>query len=201
MRCWLLTRRAQVNCCVKQLKMKGLPYYGKPVLGMVCTQPKRGTCSWSVPLAHYREQGEREEGAPGGAAILFRPCTSVSSGNGVPSVAGSEHRERTSIFLPVAYIMGIRFHIRRQRRLAFNVANSLVSESTFQRESVLSGEEVCTLGKLLLESHVPPVKQRRFTMLETRITRERNYSDCERPMDVEGGSIALPSLYHPPMSL
>jgi hypothetical protein len=54
----LANAEAQMERCVEQLEMKGLslkdvgvafdwhdqPYYGKPTLGMVGTQPKRGTC-------------------------------------------------------------------------------------------------------------------------------------------------------------
>ena len=54
----LANAEAQIECCVRRLRMKGVrlkdvavafdwhdqPYYGKPVPGMVGTQPKRGTC-------------------------------------------------------------------------------------------------------------------------------------------------------------
>jgi len=54
----LANAEAQIESCIARLKMKGLrlrdvaiafdwhdqPYYGKPVPGMVGTQPKRGTC-------------------------------------------------------------------------------------------------------------------------------------------------------------
>ena len=65
---------AQVDCCVNQLKVKGLrfknvalafdwhdePYYGKPVPGMVGTQPKRGTCyAFSFLTASILTPGRR----------------------------------------------------------------------------------------------------------------------------------------------
>lgn len=64
----------QMDCCVTQLKMKGLrfkdvalafdwhdePYYGKPVPGMVGTQPKRGTCyAFSFLTASILTAGRR----------------------------------------------------------------------------------------------------------------------------------------------
>ena len=70
----LADAEAQVDCCVKQLKMKGLrfkdvalafdwhdePYYGKPVPGMVGTQPKRGTCyAFSFLTASILTPGRR----------------------------------------------------------------------------------------------------------------------------------------------
>jgi len=70
----LADAEAQVDCCVKQLKMKGLrfkdvalafdwhdePYYGKPVPGMVGTQPKRGTCyAFSFLTASILTAGRR----------------------------------------------------------------------------------------------------------------------------------------------
>jgi hypothetical protein len=65
---------AQVDCCVNQLKVKGLrfknlalafdwhdeAYYGKPVPGMVGTQPKRGTCyAFSFLTASILTPGRR----------------------------------------------------------------------------------------------------------------------------------------------
>ena len=70
----LADAEAQVDCCVRQLKMKGLrfkdvalafdwhdePYYGKPVRGMVGTQPKRGTCyAFSFLTASILTPGRR----------------------------------------------------------------------------------------------------------------------------------------------
>jgi hypothetical protein len=70
----LANAEAQIDCCVKQLKMKGLrfkdvalafdwhdePYYGKPMSGMVGTQPKRGTCyAFSFLTASILTAGRR----------------------------------------------------------------------------------------------------------------------------------------------
>jgi hypothetical protein len=70
----LANAEAQIDCCVKQLKMKGLrfkdvavafdwhdePYYGKPMPGMVGTQPKRGTCyAFSFLTASILTAGRR----------------------------------------------------------------------------------------------------------------------------------------------
>jgi len=70
----LANAEAQIEHCVEQLKMKGLrlrdvavafdwhdqPYYGKPALGMVGTQPKRGTChAFSFLTASILTPGRR----------------------------------------------------------------------------------------------------------------------------------------------
>jgi putative transposase len=70
----LVNAEVQIDCCVKQLKMKGLrfknlalafdwhdeSYYGKPVPGMVGTQPKRGTCyAFSFITASILTPGRR----------------------------------------------------------------------------------------------------------------------------------------------
>jgi hypothetical protein len=70
----LANAEAQIDCCVRQLKMKGLrfkdvavafdwhdvPYYGRPMLGMVGTQPKRGTCyAFSFLTASILTAGRR----------------------------------------------------------------------------------------------------------------------------------------------
>jgi len=71
----MLTKaEAQIDCCVKQLKMKGLrfknlalafdwhdePYYGKPMIGMVGTKPKRGACyAFSFLTASILTAGRR----------------------------------------------------------------------------------------------------------------------------------------------
>lgn len=80
----LADAEAQVERCVKMLKMKGLrlrdvavaldwhdqPYYGKPMLGMVGTQPKRGTChAFSFLTASILTAGRR-------LALCIVPLTS-----------------------------------------------------------------------------------------------------------------------------
>jgi hypothetical protein len=70
----LANAEAQIDCCVKQLKMRRLrlkdvavafdwhdqPYYGKPVPGMVGTKPKRGTCyAFSFLTASILTAGRR----------------------------------------------------------------------------------------------------------------------------------------------
>ena len=70
----LANAEAQIDCCVKQLKMKGLrfknlalafdwhdeSYYGKPVPGMVGTRPTRGTCyAFSFITASILTPGRR----------------------------------------------------------------------------------------------------------------------------------------------
>jgi len=70
----LANAEAQIDCCVKQLKMKGLrfkdvalafdwhdePYYGKPMIGMVGTKPKRGACyAFSFLTASILTAGRR----------------------------------------------------------------------------------------------------------------------------------------------
>jgi hypothetical protein len=82
---------AQIDCCVRQLKVKGLrfkdvalafdwhdePYYGKPVPGMVGTQPKRGTChAFSFLTASVLTAGRR-------LVLCIVPLTSRE---GLPSI-------------------------------------------------------------------------------------------------------------------
>ena len=70
----LANAEAQIERCVKQLRMKGIrlknvglafdwhdqPYYGRPVPGMVGTQPKRGTCyAFSFLTASILTSGRR----------------------------------------------------------------------------------------------------------------------------------------------
>jgi len=70
----LANAEAQIDCCVQHLKLKQLrlkdvavafdwhdqPYYGKPMPGMVGTQPKRGTCyAFSFLTASILTSGRR----------------------------------------------------------------------------------------------------------------------------------------------
>ena len=108
----LSNAEAQVDCCVNQLKAKGLrfknlalafdwhdeAYYGKPVPGMVGTQPKRGTCyAFSFLTASILTPGRR----------LVLCIVPLSSREGLSG-------------LVLALIARIQRHVKRIRYVAFD---------------------------------------------------------------------------------
>jgi hypothetical protein len=108
----LANAEAQIDCCVKQLKAKGLsfrnlalafdwhdvPYYGKPTHGVVGTKPKRGACyAFSFLTASILTPGRR----------LVLCIVPLQSRMGLPG-------------LVLAIIARIRRHVKGIRYVAFD---------------------------------------------------------------------------------
>ncbi len=140
----LANAEAQIDCCVEQLKMKGLrlkdvavafdwhdqPYYGKPMPGMIGTQPKRGTCyAFSFLTASIITAGRRlvlcilpltsREGLP---TLLFAliGCTQRRV-EGIAYVAFDNGFQSSELILGlqkrrIAFILPLRDTVKLKRR-------------------------------------------------------------------------------------